>query len=111
LVNVPIRTLLIALSPWLLREDRAGPGHRRVDLAGAAHETTLVDAFRVVEDELKAVARGNPVARSVAATMIDSVNGNSHDDFLARIITAAACVEWDVDAAGAWGRVREALVD
>jgi hypothetical protein len=62
-----------------------------------------------VEDELKAVADGNPVARSVAATMIDSINGNPSDDFVACIVTAAACVEWDVDADGAWDRVREAL--
>jgi hypothetical protein len=61
---------------------------REVDAAvtrGGAHETTLVDTFRAVEDELKAVADGNP--------MIDSVNGNPDDDFLARIVTAAACVE------------------
>ncbi len=72
-------------------------------------EATLVEAFRAVEDELKAVADGNPVARGVAVTMIDGINGNPDDDFVARIVTAAACVEWDVDADGAWDRVREAL--
>ncbi len=41
--------------------------------------------------------------------MIDSINGNPDDDFVARIVAAAACVEWDVDADGAWDRVREAL--
>ena len=41
--------------------------------------------------------------------MIDSINGNPDDDFSARIVTAAACVEWDVDADGAWDRAREAL--
>lgn len=72
-------------------------------------EATLVDAFRDVEGELGAVADGNPVVRSVAATMIDSINGSPDDDFIARIVTAAACAEWDVDADGAWDRVREAL--
>jgi hypothetical protein len=72
-------------------------------------ETTLVEIFHSVEDELKAVADGNPVAHGVAATMIDSINGNPDDDFVARIVTAAACVEWDVDANGAWDRVSEAL--
>jgi transposase InsO family protein len=43
------------------------------------------------------------------AAMIDSINGNPDDNFSARIVTAAACVEWDVDADGAWDRVREAL--
>lgn len=72
-------------------------------------EATLVDTFRAVEDELKAVADGNPVPRGVAAAMLDSLNGSPDDDFVARIVTAAACVEWDVDADGAWDRVCEAL--
>jgi hypothetical protein len=72
-------------------------------------DATLVDAFRDVDGELRAVADGNPAVRSVAATMIDGINGNPDDDFIARIVTAAACAEWDVDADGAWDRVREAL--
>jgi hypothetical protein len=72
-------------------------------------QATLVEIFCTVEDELKAVAEGNPVARGVAAAMIDSINGNPDDDFVTRIITVAACVEWDVDAVGAWDRVCEAL--
>jgi len=72
-------------------------------------KATLVEVYLAVEDELKAVASGNPVPRGVAATMIDSLNGNPDDDFVTRIVTAAACVEWDVDADGAWDRVGEAL--
>jgi hypothetical protein len=72
-------------------------------------EATLVEVYRAVEDELKAVASGNPVPRGVAATMIDSINGNPEDDFVTRIVTTAACAEWDVDADGAWDRVCEAL--
>jgi EmrB/QacA subfamily drug resistance transporter len=38
-VNVPVGVLVIALSPFLLRESRADLGHRRFDLAGAASIT------------------------------------------------------------------------
>jgi EmrB/QacA subfamily drug resistance transporter len=38
-VNVPVGALLIALSPFLLRESRAGLRHRHFDLAGATSIT------------------------------------------------------------------------
>jgi EmrB/QacA subfamily drug resistance transporter len=38
-INVPAGVLVIALSPWLLRESRAGLGHRTFDFAGAASIT------------------------------------------------------------------------
>ena len=38
-INVPVGVLVIALSPWLLRESRAGLSHRTFDFAGAASIT------------------------------------------------------------------------
>ncbi|HEX6489881.1 MAG TPA: MFS transporter [Gaiellaceae bacterium] len=38
-INVPVGALVIGLSPWLLRESRAGLGHRHFDFAGAASIT------------------------------------------------------------------------
>jgi EmrB/QacA subfamily drug resistance transporter len=38
-INVPVGALVIGLSPWLLRESRAGLGHRTFDFAGAASIT------------------------------------------------------------------------
>jgi EmrB/QacA subfamily drug resistance transporter len=38
-INVPVGALVIALSPWLLRESRAGLRHRHFDFAGAASIT------------------------------------------------------------------------
>ena len=38
-INVPVGVLVIALSPWLLRESRAGLRHRHFDFAGAASIT------------------------------------------------------------------------
>src|SRR5437870_6806491 len=39
-VNVPVGALILALSPWLLRESRADLGHRYFDFAGAASITS-----------------------------------------------------------------------
>jgi EmrB/QacA subfamily drug resistance transporter len=38
-INVPVGALVIALSPWLLRESRADLNHRHFDFAGAASIT------------------------------------------------------------------------
>jgi EmrB/QacA subfamily drug resistance transporter len=38
-VNVPVGVILIALTPWLLRESRVETAHRRFDVAGAASVT------------------------------------------------------------------------
>jgi EmrB/QacA subfamily drug resistance transporter len=38
-INVPVGLLVIGLSPWLLRESRAGLAHRTFDFAGAASIT------------------------------------------------------------------------
>jgi EmrB/QacA subfamily drug resistance transporter len=38
-INVPVGALVIGLTPWLLRESRAGLGHRTFDFAGAASIT------------------------------------------------------------------------
>jgi EmrB/QacA subfamily drug resistance transporter len=38
-INVPVGVLVMALSPWLLRESRADLRHRNFDLAGAASIT------------------------------------------------------------------------
>ncbi|HZC30732.1 MAG TPA: DHA2 family efflux MFS transporter permease subunit [Gaiellaceae bacterium] len=38
-VNVPVGALVLALSPWLLRESRAALAHRHFDTAGAASIT------------------------------------------------------------------------
>src|SRR5205807_1578799 len=35
-INVPVGALVVALSPWLLRESRADLKHRHFDVAGAA---------------------------------------------------------------------------
>jgi EmrB/QacA subfamily drug resistance transporter len=35
-INVPVGLAVLAVSPWLLRESRAGLGHRHFDIAGAA---------------------------------------------------------------------------
>src|SRR5436305_4377211 len=39
-INVPVGLLVIGLSPWLLRESRAGLQHRTFDFAGAASITS-----------------------------------------------------------------------
>jgi EmrB/QacA subfamily drug resistance transporter len=39
-INVPVGALVIAISPWLLRESRADLQHRHFDVAGAASITT-----------------------------------------------------------------------
>jgi EmrB/QacA subfamily drug resistance transporter len=39
-INVPVGLAVLAVSPWLLRESRAGLGHRHFDIAGAASITT-----------------------------------------------------------------------
>src|SRR6266487_882175 len=39
-VNVPVGILVLAVSPWLLRESRAGLDHRYFDTAGAASITS-----------------------------------------------------------------------
>jgi EmrB/QacA subfamily drug resistance transporter len=38
-INVPAGVIVLALTPWLLRESRAGLGHRRFDVAGATSIT------------------------------------------------------------------------
>jgi EmrB/QacA subfamily drug resistance transporter len=38
-INVPVGALVIGISPWLLRESRAGLGHRTFDFAGATSIT------------------------------------------------------------------------
>src|SRR5213075_464495 len=38
-INVPVGVLVLALSPWLLRESRADLDHRHFDMAGAASIT------------------------------------------------------------------------
>ena len=38
-INIPVGVVVIALTPWLLRESRAGLGHRHFDFAGAASIT------------------------------------------------------------------------
>src|SRR2546421_9983983 len=38
-INIPVGALVIGLSPWLLRESRAGLEHRHFDFAGAASIT------------------------------------------------------------------------
>src|SRR2546423_12407966 len=38
-INIPVGALVIGLSPWLLRESRAGLEHRNFDFAGAASIT------------------------------------------------------------------------
>src|SRR5919201_2762338 len=38
-INVPVGALVLGITPWLLRESRAGLGHRHFDFAGAASIT------------------------------------------------------------------------
>src|SRR5205814_10720980 len=38
-INVPVGALVLAISPWLLKESRADLGHRRFDFAGAVSIT------------------------------------------------------------------------
>jgi EmrB/QacA subfamily drug resistance transporter len=38
-INVPVAAVVIALTPWLLRESRADAAHRHLDLGGAASVT------------------------------------------------------------------------
>ena len=38
-INVPVGVLVIAVTPWLVRESRAGLGHRTFDFAGGASIT------------------------------------------------------------------------
>jgi EmrB/QacA subfamily drug resistance transporter len=39
-INIPVAAVVIALTPWLLRESRVEAAHRRFDLAGAATVTS-----------------------------------------------------------------------
>src|ERR1051325_2938730 len=54
-INVPVGALVIGISPWLLRESRAGLAHRTFDFAGATSLTgALIAAFFVIELRSKA---------------------------------------------------------
>src|SRR5207237_539393 len=38
-INVPVAVVVIAVTPWLLRESRVGAAHRHLDLGGAVSVT------------------------------------------------------------------------
>jgi EmrB/QacA subfamily drug resistance transporter len=70
-INVPVGALVIAVSPYLLRESRANLGHRRFDLAGATSITgglmLLVYAMtRATQDGWATAATASLLAASAA---------------------------------------------
>jgi hypothetical protein len=86
------------------------------DLAGESNDqllaevgATLLDLSQRVQDEAAALAHGQPIDRSLAASLLAGLNGHGDDVFFAHVGTVAACVEWDVAPDGAWARVEQAL--
>lgn len=70
---------------------------------------TLLELSQQVEDEAAALAGGQPVDRSLAASLLAGVNGcDGGDVFFAEVGMVVACVEWDVSPDGAWARVEQA---
>jgi EmrB/QacA subfamily drug resistance transporter len=55
-INIPVGLVVIALTPWLLRESRVEGAHRRFDLAGAA--TITSGLMLLVYAMTRATARG-----------------------------------------------------
>jgi hypothetical protein len=72
-------------------------------------EGILLELLGAVEGEAEALANGSPVARSVAASLIRGLQGDGDEAFVAQVLAAAACVEWDAEPTGACQRVEQAL--
>lgn len=75
-----------------------------VEIGGA-----LLELARRVEAEAAALATGAPVDRGVAASVVAGLRGDADEVFATYIGLVAACVEYDVDPGGAWGRFQDAL--
>lgn len=70
---------------------------------------TLLELDQRVQDEAAALSHGQPVDRSLAASLLAGLNGDGDALFFTQVGTVAACVEWDVEPDGAWARVNQAL--
>lgn len=71
----------------------------------------LVELDDQVEEEAAALARGEPVERPLAASLIDGLHGEPDELFLAQAGIVAASLEWDVDPPGAYERLERASQD
>ena len=80
-------------------------GHPLLAEVGGA----LLELARRVEDEAAARAAGAPVERGVAASVVAGLKGDPDEVFATYVGLVAACVEYDVDPGGAWGRFQDAL--
>jgi len=69
----------------------------------------LLELARRVEDEGAALEAGTPVGRGVASSFMAGLKGDPDDVFATYIGLVTACVEYDIDPDGAWGRFQEAL--
>src|SRR5437868_11063487 len=77
-INVPVGVLVIALSPWLLRESRADLKHRHFDFAGAA--TITGGLMLLVYAMTRATQHGWVIAETIgllaaAAALVDAFVG------------------------------------
>jgi hypothetical protein len=70
---------------------------------------TLLELTRRVEGEAAALAHGQPVDGSVAASILAGLNNDGDTVWFVQVGMVTACVEWDVEPAGAWTRVERAL--
>jgi hypothetical protein len=68
--------------------------------------SALFELWQQVEDETAAIEAGTPVERGLAASVISGLEGEANDIFSVYIGIITACVEYDIDAGGAWDRFR-----
>src|SRR5690242_2103622 len=71
-INVPVGALVIGLSPWLLRESRAGLQHRHFDVAGAASITSglMVLVYAMTRAAQHGWGTGETIGLLVAAAVL-----------------------------------------
>jgi EmrB/QacA subfamily drug resistance transporter len=71
-INVPVGALVIAVSPWLLRESRAELQHRHFDIAGAASITSglMVLVYAMTRAAQHGWGTGETIGLLAAATVL-----------------------------------------
>lgn len=60
----------------------------------------IVDFHQQLGDEFSTIQRGERIERPLAASLIDGVNGEPDDRFVAYVFGSATSLEWDVDPDG-----------
>ena len=70
---------------------------------------TLFELWRCLEVEAAALRDGQPVDRSIVASLLSGLHRNGDAVWSAEVGLVTACVEWDVEPDGAWARVERVL--